>query len=102
MLLFASESPVQMTKRVISYMCFMYLFFKHALLLASHQRHHHKSQGGFKGLLGEHAKSDNPFKEGGRAKATGNILQRGHAQVSGKLHYDSTAQVLISLTVNAT
>lgn len=100
-LLFASESPVQMTMRVISYMCFMCLRFKHALLLASRQRHHHKSQGGLEGLLGEYAKSDIPFKEGGRAKAAGNILQRGHAQVSGKLRHHSTAQVLISLTINA-
>ena len=50
-----------------------------------HQRHHHTKQGRFQGFLGEHAKPDIPFEEGGRAEATGNILQRGHAQVSGEL-----------------
>lgn len=50
-----------------------------------HQRHHHKSQGRCQGLLGEHAKPDSPLKEGGRAETAGDILQRGHAQVSGML-----------------
>lgn len=47
------------------------------------QRHHHRGQDGFQGLLGEHAKPDITSKEGGRAEATSNILQRGHAQVPG-------------------
>ena len=66
--------------------------------LLPHQRHHHTSQGRCQGLLGEHAKPDIPFKEGGRAEAPGDVLQRGHAQVSGELDplgsYNLTSQKL--------
>lgn len=59
------------------------MYFNRCLL--PHQRHHHTSQGRCQGLLGEHAKPDISFKEGGRAEAPGDVLQRGHAQVSGEL-----------------
>lgn len=56
----------------------------HNTILLFHQRHHHASQGRRQGLLGEHAKPDIPFEEGVRAEASGDLLQRGHAQVSGQ------------------
>lgn len=63
---------------LLSVRCHIILF-----LNFSNQWHNHKSKRGCQGLLGEHAKPDNPFEEGGGAETTGNLLQRGHAQVSG-------------------
>lgn len=55
----------------------------HTFLNFSNQWHNHQSKGWCQGLLGEHAKPDNPFEEGSGAETTSNLLQRGHAQVSG-------------------
>lgn len=55
----------------------------HSFLNFSNQWHHHNSKRWRQGLLGEHAKPDNPSEEGGGAETTSNLLQRGHAQVSG-------------------
>ncbi len=45
---------------------------------------HHAAQSQLKGILGEYAKPDDSFKEGGGAETTSNLLQCRHAEISGE------------------
>lgn len=51
----------------------------------------HNRERGHQGILGKHAKLDEPFEKSCRTEASGDVLQRGHDQVPGveyRIHLD--------------
>lgn len=71
----------------------LYIWLCYTVLPLLPQRHH-PGQTQLQGILGKHAEPHDPPKEGGRAKASGHILQCRHAEISGKNSSYRTLEML--------